>query len=49
MPALVTWLKRLDYSLRKVGLRQGRIGSTKLTNRILVNTVAYRSVSISLE
>jgi hypothetical protein len=27
--ALLPWLKRLDYGLRKVGLRQGWIGSTK--------------------
>jgi hypothetical protein len=27
--ALLTWLKRLDHGLRKVGLRQGWIGSTK--------------------
>jgi len=47
--ALLTWLKRLDHGLRKVGLRQGWIGSTKMTNRIPVNTVANRSISISLE
>jgi hypothetical protein len=27
--ALLPWLKRLDYGLRKVGLSQGWIGSTK--------------------
>jgi len=27
--ALLPWLKRLDHGLRKVGLRQGWIGSTK--------------------
>ena len=47
--ALLTWLKRLDHGLRKVGLRQGWIGSTKITNRNPVNTVANRSISISLE
>jgi post-segregation antitoxin (ccd killing protein) len=47
--ALLPWLKRLDHGLRKVGLRQGWIGSTKITNRIPVNTVANRSISISLE
>jgi post-segregation antitoxin (ccd killing protein) len=47
--ALLPWLKRLDHGLRKVGLRQGWIGSTKITYRIPVNTVANRSISISLE
>ena len=47
--ALLPWLKRLDHGLRKVGLRQGWIGSTKITNRNPVNTVANRSISISLE
>ena len=47
--ALLTWLKRLDHGLRKVGLRQGWIGSAKITNRNPVNTVANRSISISLE
>ena len=47
--ALLTWLKRLDHGLRKVGLRQGWIGSTKIINRNPVNTVANRSISISLE
>ena len=47
--ALLTWLKRLDHGLRKVGLRQGWIGSTKIINRNPVNSVANRSISISLE
>jgi hypothetical protein len=47
--ALLTWLKRLDHGLRKVGLRQGWIDSAKITNRNPVNTVANRSISISLE
>jgi post-segregation antitoxin (ccd killing protein) len=47
--ALLPWLKRLNHGLRKVGLRQGWIGSTKITYRIPVNTVANRSISISLE
>ena len=47
--ALLPWLKRLDHGLRKVGLRQGWIGSAKITNRNPVNTVANRSISISLE
>ena len=54
MPLPLTCLKRLDHGLRKDGLRkdglrQGWIGSTKITNRIPVNTVANRSISISLE
>jgi post-segregation antitoxin (ccd killing protein) len=49
VPLPLPWLKRLDHSLRKVGLRQGWIGSTKIINRIPVNTVANRSISISLE
>ena len=47
--ALLPWLKRLDHGLRKVGLRQGWIGSIKIANRNPVNTVANRSISISLE
>ena len=42
-------MKRLDHGLRKVGLRPGWIGSTKIIYRNRVNTVANRSISILLE
>jgi hypothetical protein len=46
---LLPWLKRLDHGLRKFGLRQGWIGSPKRIMWIPVNTLANRSISISLE
>jgi hypothetical protein len=49
VPLPLPWLKRLDHGLRKVGLRQGWIGSPKRIMWIPVNTVANRSISISLE
>jgi hypothetical protein len=46
---LLAWLKRLDHGLRKGGLHQLWIGSPKMPNRIPINSVANRSISISLE
>ena len=46
---LLAWLKRLDHGLRQGGPHQLWIGSPKMPNRIPINSVANRSISISLE